>query len=149
MTILHPGLRQLDYRRGPQTTHSLSSSAIAASKASNARLHNLKERTLRYWFRIVHVPGVQHKAVDAIYPHPSGTTNPAKLLPPDDRVSTIDSTTPPNVNLYRDRYLVDGVILYKDRVVIPPSLHIEILSTPHSTHQEVTHTQNRLSSGQA
>lgn len=30
---------------------------------SNARLRNLKEKTLRYRFRMVHIPGVKHKAV--------------------------------------------------------------------------------------
>ena len=32
----------------------------------------------------------------------------------------------------------DGVILYKDRVIIPPSLRGEVLSTLHATHQGVS-----------
>ena len=41
---------------------------------SNARLRNLKEKTLRYKFRMVHIPGVRHKAADALSRHPQGTT---------------------------------------------------------------------------
>ena len=36
---------------------------------SNARLHNLKEKTLHYKFRMVHIPGVRHKAADAVSRH--------------------------------------------------------------------------------
>ena len=43
---------------------------------SNARLHNLKEKTLHYKFCMVHIPGVQHKATDAVSRHPTGNINP-------------------------------------------------------------------------
>ena len=33
---------------------------------SNTRLRNLKEKTLRYRFKIIHVPGAKHKAADAM-----------------------------------------------------------------------------------
>ena len=33
---------------------------------------------------------------------------------------------------------VDGVILYKDRLLIPPSLQQEVLSALHAAHQGVT-----------
>ena len=40
---------------------------------------------------------------------------------------------------FRDHlYTVDGVILYKDRIVIPPSLRQHVLSVLHSAHQGVT-----------
>ena len=40
---------------------------------------------------------------------------------------------------FRDHlYTADGVILYKDRIVIPPSLHQHVLSVLHSAHQGVT-----------
>ena len=40
---------------------------------------------------------------------------------------------------YRDSITsTDGVILYKDRVVIPTSLHHEVLRTLHATHQGVS-----------
>ena len=53
-------------------------------KITNARLRNLKEKTLRYRFRMVHIPGVRHKAADAISRHPTGTTTPDMLILPDD-----------------------------------------------------------------
>ena len=49
---------------------------------SNARLRNLKEKTLRYRFR-----------------------NPEKLLLPDDVASTSESTTPPDMDPYRHSFL--------------------------------------------
>ena len=33
---------------------------------------------------------------------------------------------------------VDGVILYRDRIVVPPSLRQEVLDALHSAHQGVT-----------
>ena len=39
---------------------------------SNPRLLNLKEKTLRYRFELVHVPGAQHKSPDAASRHPTG-----------------------------------------------------------------------------
>ena len=38
----------------------------------NTRLRNLKEKTLRYRFRMVHIPGVRHRATDCISRHPTG-----------------------------------------------------------------------------
>ncbi len=48
-------------------------------------------------------------------------------------------------------YTIDGVILYKDRIVIPSTLREQILTVLHSAHQGVTSMTalNRLSSGQA
>ena len=37
-----------------------------------------------------------------------------------------------------DLFTFDGVILYKERVVIPPSLRPEVLSALHAAHQGVT-----------
>ena len=54
---------------------------------------------------------------------------------------------------FRDHlYTVDGVILYKNRIVIPPSLRQHVLSVLHSAHQGVTSmtaAQKPPSSGQA
>ena len=188
---------------------------------SNARLRNLKEKTLRYKFRMVHIPGVRHKAADALSRHPQGTTTPARLHLPDDVATVITTSTPlpashaghsflagirstepplescstaienelnstaasalqimaitwDRVRLatasdpsmvallhtaehgfpefrhelpttlqeyfqFRDHlYAVDGVIMYKDRTVIPPSLWQHILEALHSAHQGVT-----------
>ena len=49
---------------------------------------------------------------------------------------------PPALHEYyqfrEDLYTVDGVILYKERIVIPPSLQQQILAVLHSAHQAVT-----------
>ena len=58
---------------------------------SNGRLRNLKEKTLRYKFRIVHIPGVRHKAADAVSRY---LTNPDLLILPDDVAATSDSVIP-------------------------------------------------------
>ncbi len=51
---------------------------------SNTRLRNLKERTLRYRFRMVHIPGVRNKTSDALSRHPSGCPAPQKMPLQDD-----------------------------------------------------------------
>ncbi|MEL6802988.1 MAG: RNase H-like domain-containing protein, partial [Bacteroidota bacterium] len=38
----------------------------------NPRLRNLKEKSLRFTFRIVHIPGVKHLAADGVSRHPVG-----------------------------------------------------------------------------
>ena len=38
----------------------------------NNRLDSLKEKTLRYRFSIIHVPGVRHRAADGVSRHPTG-----------------------------------------------------------------------------
>ena len=48
---------------------------------------------------------------------------------------------------YRDSlYITDGVILYQDRVVVPPSLRKVILQGLHSAHQGVSAMQSRAQS---
>ena len=49
---------------------------------SNTGMRNLKENTLGYRFRVVHIPGVKHRAADAISRHPTG--EPVKMDLPDD-----------------------------------------------------------------
>ena len=60
----------------------------------NPRLRNLKEKTLRYRFRIVHVPGMRNKAADAVSRHPCGDKNPEKLDLPDDNAFVVEHTPP-------------------------------------------------------
>ena len=50
----------------------------------NTRLRNLKEKTLRYRFSMVHIPGIRNKTSDALSRHPTGATNPAKMPLQDD-----------------------------------------------------------------
>ena len=57
---------------------------------------------------------------------------------------------PPALHEYyqfrEDLYTVDGVILYKDRIIIPPSLRQQILTVLHSAHQGVTSMTSRAES---
>ncbi len=36
-------------------------------------------------------------------------------------------------------YCIDGVILYKDRIIVPPSLRPSCLSALHAAHQDINH----------
>ena len=190
---------------------------------SNVRLRNLKEKTLRYRFQMVHISGVKNTAADAMSRHPTGNTNPEALPIPDDMANVnttaftlfehpfltgIRSTepdmesAPPTMNVQQlpsaaslntmaitwDRvkvatasdnnmeklrsvvetgfpqprhqlppelqeyhqfrehlHTVDGVILYKNRIVIPPSLRQHILTVLHSAHQGTTSMNARAS----
>jgi hypothetical protein len=198
---------------------------------SNVRLRNLKEKTLRYRFQMIHIPGIKHKAADAMSRHPTGPRNPEALPIPDDVATMNDSCntlpppfipfghpllagirsntphptlSPPNLEeetlpsvaasihamaitwdrvkeatasdnnmekllsiiatgfpafrhqlpgdlqeyyQFRDHlHTVDGVILYKERIVIPPSLRQHVLSTLHLAHQGVTSMTSRAES---
>ena len=177
---------------------------------NNPRLLNLKEKTLQFHFRMVHVPGVRHTAADAISRHPTG--EPQQLELPDDTTAiafdhtflsairsyanenseiciqsshsaeVIESVTWNDVRVatssdqlmshlaqviedgfsasrsdlhpelrpyhqYRDSLSTfDGVILYRDRVVIPPSLRPKVLSALHSAHQSIPSMCSRVES---
>lgn len=178
----------------------------------NARLRNLKERTLRYRFRIIHIPGAKNCAADTTSRHPAGEPQPKKMQLDDDTASIdsrpesnllaklrisdstevatnldditrlsavatlkpiqsvtwhrVKTATTSDINLHDltsiiesgmpktrndlppllrsyhqfkdDLHTVDGVILYKDRIVIPASLQNEVLHSLHSAHQGVT-----------
>lgn len=43
---------------------------------SNSRLRKLKEKTLRYRFHMVHIPGAKNRASDTISRHPTGNHHP-------------------------------------------------------------------------
>ena len=177
----------------------------------NSRLRNLKEKTLRYRFKMVHIPGVKHKVADGLSRHP---VNPPETIELQDDVATIPSWTslPTQHPLYTSHthsdtsdveasisaminstfnispftsvtwdlvrtatasdeimntllaYIengfpeksemlqglhtyyqfrdslnsVDGVILYNDRVLVPPSLRPNVLSTLHAAHQGIS-----------
>ena len=62
----------------------------------HTRLRNLKEKTLRYHFKMVHIPGVKNRAPDTLSRHPTGDHHPPKMVLHDDIHSIQDSTvTPP------------------------------------------------------
>lgn len=149
---------------------------------SNPRLRNLKEKSLRYKFGMMHVPGAKHKVPDALSRNPVGAEDPQTLHLPDDvddeiltmamstaeslqavtwnRVKLATNSDVDMVSLSRfiedgfpptkrdlpqplqdffqykdDLYTVDGVILYKSRIVIPFSLRKDVLQILHSAHQ--------------
>ena len=51
---------------------------------SNPRLRNLKEKTLRYQFKMMYIPGVKNKASDCMSRRPSGTRDPERPYQEDD-----------------------------------------------------------------
>ena len=186
---------------------------------SNPRIRNLKEKTLRYRFHMIHIPGVKNRAADALSRRPTGSECPPLMELPDDIAATQESVSflPPSAlhgsflagirvsepqspsddiddavldgglaalsnlkaitwdrvrlatasdpvmhellttiesgfpdlrqNLsqplreyhqYRDDlYTSDGVILYKGRIIMPPSLRQEVLLALHAAHQGV------------
>ena len=192
----------------------------------NPRLRNLKEKSLRFRFRVVHVPGIRNNAADAVSRHPVGAPE-APDLPDDAPVDT--TSAPPNLrdtprawpildalasvrthetvdtlsctplsvsattdlirsitwddvrttttsdpemlrlidfinngfpeatsdvpvvirpyHRYRDHLSeYDGVVLYKDRVVIPPALRHRVLQALHAAHQGVSMMDSRAAS---
>ena len=180
---------------------------------SNTRLRNLKEKTLRYRFKMSHIPGVKNRASDTLSRHPAGPPTPAKMHLQDDvssvsvqhhptihipsqlmaglstvshdedpmetllhesLISTLSATsittweevqtatssdetmstlldtieegwpdtrlqTPPTIreyfNVRQHLYATDGIAIYKDRIVIPPSLRKACLTALHAAHQ--------------
>ncbi len=184
----------------------------------NARLFNLKEKTLPFKFKIIHLPGRKNLASDALSRHPHGSPSNEKLLLPDDvhaiseeehisissksirntiltelrledhhvnfietdlaaaaghalddlqavtwdRVREATTSDPVTFELLqmvedglpdskaqypaplRDYFnfrehlsTAGGVVLYKDRIVVPPVLREEVLLALHSAHQGV------------
>ena len=62
-------------------------------KIPNSRLRNLKERTLRFRFNMVHIPGVKHKAADTAPRYPTGSEDPESQPLPDDIADTETNIT--------------------------------------------------------
>ena len=149
----------------------------------NSRLRNLKEKTLRYRFKMVHIPGVKHKVADGLSRHPVNPPETIELQDDVDVEASISAMINSTFNIspftsvtwdlvrtatasdeimntllahiengfpeksemlqglhtyyqFRDSLnSVDGVILYNDRVLVPPSLRPNVLSTLHAAHQ--------------
>ena len=156
---------------------------------SNSRLRNLKEKTLRYRFQMIHIPGIRNKASDTMSRHPTGDAHPSKMHLQDDvsaitqsdldistRMDAISSlhslhsinwdevriTTNSDADMtllastieegipehrhdmpdalreyhpFREHlHTVERVILYKDRIIIPPSLRPTCLAALHAAH---------------
>ena len=184
----------------------------ALDDISNNRLRNLKEKTLRYKFTMIHIPGVKNKAADTTSRHPTGDTQPERFHLTDDISSamsqhqedslsdsavrhhflacircnddhitqSVDTSSengmlstvtwdkvrqatssddnmnhlltliesgmpmsrhdlPVKLQEYRDNlHVVDGVIIYRNRFMIPPVLRQTCLNTLHAAHQSVS-----------
>ena len=182
----------------------------------NPRLRNLKEKTLRYRFKMTHISGVKHKVADGLSRNPVSPAE--RIILPDDiaafsrpectihqpqetnetiteieehtiatahsifRTSPITSTTwdlirmatasdttlhtlmglieygfpntredtPKDLRIYhplRDNLsIIDGVILYGDRILVPQALRPNVLSTIHSAHQGISTMLSRAES---
>ena len=65
---------------------------------SNARLINLKDKTLRYQFKMMYIPGVKNNASDCMSRRPSGTRDPERPYLEDDV-----RLTSPNCATYLDQ----------------------------------------------
>ena len=165
----------------------------------NPRLLSLKEKTLIYRFKMIHIPGKYNKIPDATSRYPSTPPDTAEKHNADDwtdierttfvtaisslfhidalksvtwnRVQEETASTPYMVDLYNivqsgfDRELeklspdlqpyhrfrdslstIDGVVMYKNRIVVPPRLRSEVLENLHSAHQGVTMMNARAES---
>lgn len=187
----------------------------------NARLRNLKEKTLRYRFKITHIPGVKNKTADFASRYPAGPQEVKKLhlVDDEDDISSVAVSNIPRMqklflerirqkeettwdfdsNIMRnsvsslgctsvtwekvhiatnnDKSLqlllamieeglpeaitemptetqeyypfrhglctIEGVILYKERVVIPLALRESVLDSLHAAHHGITAMQAR------
>ena len=66
-------------------------------KISNSRLCNLKEKTLRYRFKIVHIPGGKNKTADATSRYPTGSRT--EMIHLEDDVAAI-AQSPHQLNVH-------------------------------------------------
>ena len=76
----------------------------------NPRLRNLQEKTLRYRFRIIHVPCMKNKAADAMSHRPVGSSLRSRMNLPDDNAAIVNH--------------------------IPPSMHTDVLSLLRQSEQD-------------
>ena len=174
----------------------------------STRLRNLKEKSLRFRFRLVHIPGVKHRAADSVSRHPVAKEH--WMILPDDLAAAISENSPfdestlsmssgckdmnePNMaaamapslsdlksvtwdsvreattsdedmsrlieiinndfpqtrhampsqlqdyfSLRDGLHSFDGVVLYNNRIVIPPTLRQNVVESLHSAHQGVS-----------
>ena len=190
---------------------------------SNNRFRNLKEKTLRYKFTMIHISGVKNKAADTVSRHPTGDTQPERFHLTDDissamsqhqedslsdsavrhhflagircnddhiaqsvdtssengMLSTVTwdkvcqaTSSDDNMNhlltliesgmpmsrhdlpvklqeyhQHRDNlHVVDGVIIYRNRIMIPPALRQTCLNALHAAHQSASSMISRAES---
>ena len=104
----------------------------------NTRLRNLKEKTLRYHFKMVHIPGVKNRASDTLSRHPTGNSQPPKMVLHEDIHTIQDSTTILSPRIY---ILPHGWCMHRR----PAIRHLSGKPTPGVPHFHLTlHTYSQL-----
>ena len=100
----------------------------------NTRLRNLKEKTLRYQFKMVHIPGVKNRASDTLSRQPTGDHHPPKMVLHDDIHSMQDSTATPPPHI--PTQLIAGICIDDQlhSIRAENQLQESLLSSLHSTH---------------
>ncbi len=100
----------------------------------NTRLRNLKEKTLRYHFKIVHIPGVKNKAPDTLSRHPTGDRRPPKMVLHDDIHSIQDGVATPPLRI--PTQLIAGISTDNqlDSIQMEDQLQSSLISSLHSLH---------------
>ena len=113
---------------------------------TNTRLRNLKGKTLRYRFKMVHIPGIKNRAPDTFSRHPTGDHHPPKMILHDDMHSVQDLfATPP---LHIPNQLIAGLSM-EDLASsqMEDQLQESLISSLHSTHSvNWKHEQNATAS---
>ena len=86
-TLLRAGLRELDRRHKPLLKLLVDR---ALDDVPNPRRSNLKEKVLRYRFRITHVPGMRNKAAYVMSRRPVGSALRPHMNLPDDNAAIVN-----------------------------------------------------------
>ncbi len=107
---------------------------------SNSRLRNLKEKTLRYRFRMTHVPGVKHTAADGVSRHPTG--DPVKMTLIDDVATISPDTTavtkpPPSNFLASIRIRIPDVVNVEECTIVSATASLDSLPMKSVTWERV------------
>ena len=112
----------------------------------NTRLRNLKEKTLPYRFRMIHIPGVKNQTPDALSRYPTGTPTPERLVLQDDVHAVLDQAPTrwpqPPTSLLSGISLIDSLDDSEDmETILQDSLVLALTSThPISWEQVQTAT---------
>ena len=158
---------------------------------TNSRLFRLKQRTLPWRFKILHLPGKTNLAADATSRNPSNSGSAdgsaldmqdlvevalmeairhdasdtgclpwsliAQEITNDTSFSGLlgmierghwtndadDATVAQFRHIFDSLYVEDGVILYQDRVVVPPALRRRVMDHLHAAHQGTSSMEQR------
>ena len=102
----------------------------------NTRLRNLKEKTLPYRFRIIHIPGIKNQTPDALSRYPTGTPTPKRLVLQDDVHTVLDQAPTrwpqPPASLLSGISLIDSLDDSEDMETILQDLLVLALTSTHA-----------------